>query len=163
MLDSKCAVKEDAQGKYESISDIVYAGTAAGAKGCRHLKDDVRCCVPVSSQTPTPTPSPTPSSGCEDRCDVDDLKMCGSALAHCETDCSTDPIKCVDCLEEESAPECCPCIKEQFPTIGAVVCESGPCSKCFGELRACPSECNGCRTMFQMLGTKEIGQMLQLC
>ena len=32
MLDSKCAVKEDDKGKYESISDIVYVGTAKGAK-----------------------------------------------------------------------------------------------------------------------------------
>ena len=114
MLDSKCAVKEDAQGKYESISDIVYVGTAKGAKGCRHLKDDVRCCVPVSSQTPTPTPSPTPSSPTStptpappseecDKCDGDDKAMCLAALLSCTADCTTDPLKCVQCLEEEGS------------------------------------------------------------
>ena len=98
MLDSKCAVKEDAQGKYESISDIVYAGTAAGAKGCRHLKDDVRCCVPVS-QAPTPAP---PSEEC-DKCDGDDKAMCLAALLSCTADCTRDPLKCVQCLEEEGS------------------------------------------------------------
>ena len=152
MLDSKCALKEDDLGKYESISDIVYAGTKAGAKGCRHLKDDVRCCVPVSP------PSPPPEKQCEDKCDVDDLKMCGSALMSCKGDCTTDPIKCVDCLEEEAAPECCPCIKKEFPSIGAVLCESGPCSKCLGELKACPSCANNAEQCVRCLARKNLGK-----
>jgi len=151
MLDSKCAAKEDEMGgKYESISDIVYAGTAKGAKGCRHLKDDVRCCVPIST--------PTPPSKCEDKCDIEDLEMCGSALISCTDKCTTDASLCMDCLEKEAAPECCPCIKEKFPAVSAVVCETGPCSRCIGELKSCPVCKKNAAKCFQCLARKNLGK-----
>ena len=44
---------------YKSVSDEIYKGDATG---CRHLKDDVRCCVKLSpSPSPSLSPSPSPS------------------------------------------------------------------------------------------------------
>lgn len=148
MLKTKCEEKPG----FEPVSDMVYAGTETGATGCRHLPDDVMCCLPVADTPPSTTPE------CEEKCDKDDLLMCGSAFASCLSDCATDPIKCMECLDDEAAPECCPCIKERFPELGSVICEKGPCGKCINKLKDCPICATDAEKCVVCLAKKNLGK-----
>ena len=42
--------------------------------------------------------------------------------------------------------------------MGAVVCQSGPCSKCLGELRSCPSCATDAEQCFRCLSRKNLGK-----
>lgn len=144
-LTSKCEGPD-----FRSVSDIVYAGTTGGATGCRHLPDDVMCCVPVEKE-----PEPVPPQTC-DECGVDDLKYCLGALDDCATDCVSDPTTCLSCLETNAAQECCPCIKKHFPSVGNVVCSSGPCSRCAGAINSCPQCASDAANCVSCLASKDL-------